>query len=102
MGDKRRYYWHKKWRCTENGVCLIHDSGLQFHLVNGAWQYLETTYPVFFESEIARGVPQWQLKGRLMQLTKEAQRWANDPRQHKKFPALKAYILAETQHDQSE
>ena len=81
MSERR--YWHKKWQWNENKTRLIHDSGLQFERINGAWQHLASTYPLFIESEAARGVPAWQFKGRLIQLTKEAERWSSNPRNNK-------------------
>ena len=80
MGDKERYYWHKKWRWSDDNQRVIHDSGLQFEIIGGIWTLIATSYHPFAESETARGVPEWQLKGRLIKLTKEAQKWATDPR----------------------
>ena len=82
MSDRR--YWHKKWRWNEDNTRLIHDSGLQFEMINGQWRHIADTFEPFTASEIARGVPAWQINGRLIQLTKEAERWASNPRNLKK------------------
>ena len=58
MGDKERYYWHKKWRWSDDKARAIHDSGLQFEQTDGLWQYIENTYAEFAQSETERGVPE--------------------------------------------
>ena len=85
MYDKQeRYYWHKKWRWSDDKARAVHESGLQFELTDGVWQYIENTYAEFAQSETERGVPEWQLPTRINTLTNEANKWATDPRNLKK------------------